>query len=50
MVDVTGKTGSKNGIDSGYNSIPGNNAIEARLLPNSTNAHGTSVSFHPWFV
>jgi len=37
-IDVQGHrhgTGSKNGLDSGYNSTPGNQAIEARLLPNN---------------
>lgn len=35
IIDVQGHRGtsSRNGLDSGYNSTPGNHAVEARLLP-----------------
>jgi len=38
-VDVLGHrqgAGSRNGVDSGYNSTPGNHAVEARLMPNTS--------------
>jgi hypothetical protein len=38
-VDVLGHragAGSRNGVDSGYNSTPGNQAVEARLQPHTS--------------